>query len=51
MPRISYCLETTVEPVLSSTVLSGRPVSPEFVSPLSGIYTSIERSWSPLNES
>ena len=26
MPRISYCLETTVEPVLSSTVLSGHPV-------------------------
>ena len=24
MPRISYCLETTVEPVLSSTVLSSR---------------------------
>ena len=26
MPCISYCLETTVEPVLSSTVLSGHPV-------------------------
>ena len=26
MPRISYCLEATVEPVLSSTVLSGHPV-------------------------